>query len=185
MRLLAALFIFACALSAHVGSPASYYDGSAGPYRLAVTIRPPQVIPGVAEIEIRSETPGLRRLQIVPIPIAGAGAKFAPTPDIAQPSKDDPQFFTGTLWIMRAGSWRVRINAEGDAGPGELSVPVPALSTRILHMQAKMGMILLPLLVVLMVGLVSIIGAGVREAQLKPGEVVDAKRRARGRVVRA
>jgi hypothetical protein len=185
MRLLALISIFTCALWAHVGSPDIYYDGSAGPYRLAVTIRPPQVIPGVAEIEIRSETPGVRRLQIVPIPIAGAGAKFAPTPDIAQPSKDDPQFFTGTLWIMRAGSWRVRINAEGESGAGELSVPVPALSTRILHMQAKMGFILLPLLIVLVAGLISIIGAGVREAQLKPGDAVDARRRARARVVMA
>src|SRR4029079_19176772 len=95
MRFFALLLVLSRALSAHVGSPDIYYDGNAGPYRLAVTIRPPQVIPGVAEIEIRSDTPGVRRLQIVPIPIAGAGAKFSPTPDIAQPSKDDPQFFTG------------------------------------------------------------------------------------------
>jgi len=183
MRLLALLSVFACALSAHVGSPDIYYDGSAGPYRLAVTIRPPQVIPGVAEIEIRSQTPGIRRLRIVPLPISGAGAKFAPTPDIAQPSKADAQFFTGTLWIMRAGSWRVRINAEGDAGAGELSLPVPALSMRILKMQTGLEMILLPLLVVLMVGLVSIIGAGVREGQLKVGEPVDASRRTRARIV--
>jgi len=162
MRLLALISVFACALSAHVGSPDIYYDGSAGPYRLAVTIRPPQVIPGVAEIEIRSETPGLRRLQIVPIPISGPGAKFVPTPDVAQPSKEDPQFFTGTLWIMRFGSWVVKIAAEGDAGAGELSVPVPALSMRILRMQSSMGLILLPLMLVLVVGLVSIIGAGVR-----------------------
>src|SRR6476646_2412133 len=172
MRLLALLSVFACALSAHVGSPDIYFDGSAGPYRLAVTIRTPQVIPGVAEIEIRSETPGVRRIEIVPIPISGSGAKLAPTPDVMQQSKDDPQFFTGTLWIMRFGSWRVRVNAAGDAGAGELSVPVPALSMRILSMQRDMAMILIPLMLVLVVGLVSIVGAGVREAQLKPGEII-------------
>jgi hypothetical protein len=185
MRLLALLSVFACALSAHVGSPDIYFDGSAGPYRLAVTIRTPQVIPGVAEIEIRSETPGVRHMEIVPLPMSGPGAKLAPTPDVAQPSKDDPQFFTGTLWIMRGGSWRVRINAAGDAGVGELSVPVPALSMRILRMQSDMEVILLPLLLVLVVGLVSIVGAGVREAQLKPGDTIDTRRRTRARVIMA
>src|SRR5690348_10662268 len=101
MRLLALFAFSACALSAHVGSPDIYFDGNAGPYRLAVTIRTPQVIPGVAEIEIRSEKPGLREIKVVPIPISGPGAKLAPTPDVMHQSKDDPQFFTGTLWIMR------------------------------------------------------------------------------------
>ena len=36
---------------AHVGSPDIYLDGKAGPYQLFVTIRPPTVIPGVAQIE--------------------------------------------------------------------------------------------------------------------------------------
>ena len=36
----------------------------AGPYRLLVTIRPPVVIPGIAEIEIRSQSPGIRQMAI-------------------------------------------------------------------------------------------------------------------------
>src|SRR5689334_4935619 len=120
MRPIALLLVSACALSAHVGSPDIYFDGSAGPYRLAVTIRPPQVIPGVAEIEIRSQDPGLRELRFVPLPMFGPGAGFAPTPDLGARSRHDPQFFTGTLWIMRSGSWRVRISASGDLGAGEL-----------------------------------------------------------------
>src|SRR5581483_5721613 len=123
--------------------------------------------------------------EIVPVPISGPGAKLAPTPDVMQQSKDDPQFFTGTLWIMRGGSWRVRINATGESGGGELSVPVPALSMRILRMQSNMGMILIPLMLVLVVGLVSIVGAGVREAQLNPGETIDTRRRTRGHIVMA
>ena len=34
---------------AHVGSPDVYAEGDAGPYKLFVVIRPPLVIPGVAE----------------------------------------------------------------------------------------------------------------------------------------
>jgi hypothetical protein len=185
MRIFSLILIFACSLSAHVGSPDIYYDGIAGPYHLAVTIRPPQVIPGVAEIEIRSQAPGVREIQIVPIPLSGPGAKYAPTPDISKPSKDDPQFFTGTLWIMRGGSWRVQVTAAGEAGSGTFSVPLPAVSLRTLRMQSGMGLILLPLLVLLVVGLVSIVGAGVREAQLKPGDSPDSRRRLRSRIAMA
>lgn len=41
---------------AHVGSPDVFYEGDAGPYHLFVTVRMPQVIPGVAEIQVRCET---------------------------------------------------------------------------------------------------------------------------------
>jgi hypothetical protein len=44
--------------AAHVGSPDIYADGNAGPYRVFVTIRPPLVIPGVAEIEVRTVAGG-------------------------------------------------------------------------------------------------------------------------------
>ena len=53
-RLAFAMLALAAGLHAHIGSPDVFFEGSAGPYRLFVTIRPPQVVPGVAEIEIRS-----------------------------------------------------------------------------------------------------------------------------------
>jgi hypothetical protein len=81
-------------------------------------------------------------VHIVPTPLTGPGAKFAPVPDLAQRSKDDPQFFTGSLWMMTSGSWQVRVTAEGPKGKGELSVPVPALSSSTKKMQAPIGMVL-------------------------------------------
>ena len=41
---------------AHVGSPDVYAEGQAGPYKLSVVVRPPLVIPGVADIEVRAQT---------------------------------------------------------------------------------------------------------------------------------
>src|ERR1700732_3599191 len=99
------LFALVTACRAHVGSPDVFYEGAAGPYRLLVTIRPPVIVPGVAEIERRSASPAVRQMRIVPLPLTGAGAKFAPTPDVAQRSKQDPQFFTGSLWQMSVGEW--------------------------------------------------------------------------------
>src|SRR6202521_6319272 len=130
LRIAALLFVFLLAgpCLAHVGSPDVYFQGDAGPYHLVVTIRTPQMIPGVAEIQIRSTTPGVRQVKIVPLYIIDPGAKYPPPPDVLLPSKDDPQYFTGKLWLMASGSWQVRIEADGDKGAGTLAVPVPAFA---------------------------------------------------------
>ena len=38
--------------AAHVGSPNVFFDGMAGPYAVRVIIRPPSVVPGLAEIVV-------------------------------------------------------------------------------------------------------------------------------------
>src|SRR5258708_29828908 len=123
---LVVLLAAALSLSAHVGSPDVYYESDAGPYHLFVTVRVPQVIPGVAEIQIRCASNDVRAIQIVPMRLSGAGSNFPPTPDLVQQSKEDPQFFTGSLWLMESGALEVRGSVGGAKGNGELSVPVPA-----------------------------------------------------------
>ncbi|MBV8906989.1 MAG: hypothetical protein JOZ22_25395, partial [Acidobacteriia bacterium] len=108
LSLLSALPVFA-----HVNSPDVFYEGEAGPYRLLVTIRPPQVVPGVAQVEIRSASPDVRQIRIVPLRLTGPGAKLAPVPDLAQRSTDDPNFYTGALWLMSTGAWQVRVQVDG------------------------------------------------------------------------
>jgi hypothetical protein len=184
MKLLAICFVIAALpVNGHVGSPDVFFEGNAGPYRLLITIRPPQVVPGVAEIEIRSASPNVRQIHIVPLRLGFKGAQFAPVPDVAQPSHEDPQFYTGALWLMATGSWQVRVDVDGTAGPGRISVPVPALATRVAGMQKAMAAILVPLALVLCFGLVSIAGAAVRDAMLDPGKQPDPARVRRSRMV--
>ncbi len=155
---------------AHVGSPDVFYQGKAGAYPLLIAIRPPEVIPGVARIEVRSLAPGLQQLQLTPTPMTGEAANHPPIADIAVQSPTDPQFYEGSLWLMQMGSWVVHIHATGPAGTGDLVVPVPAVATRIRPMNSGVGYFLLGMMVFLVTGLVSIAGAAVREAQLEPGQ---------------
>jgi hypothetical protein len=155
---------------AHVGSPDVYFQGDAGPYHLAVMVRTPQMIPGVAEIGIRSTAPGVRQVKIVPLYIVGPGSKYPPPPDVLRPSKDDPQYFTGKLWLMASGSWQVRIEAEGDRGSGTVAVPVPAYARNTMPMQKDLGALLSGLTILLVLAIVSIFGAARREGQLEPGQ---------------
>lgn len=181
MKIAFALLLVAFPLAAHIGSPDVFFEGDAGPYRLLVTIRPPQVIPGVAGIEIRSLASDVSQIHIVPLRLTAA-PQFAPVPDLARPSKQDPQYFTGTLWLMAAGSWKVRVDVDGARGKASLGVPVPALSTRVLGMRTAIGAVLIPLGLLLVLGLVSVVGAAVREAQLAPGVAPGAARVRRSRI---
>lgn len=177
------LLVAATPVFAHVGSPDVFFEGNAGPYRLLITIRPPQVVPGVADIEIRSASPDVSQIHIVPLRLGYKVAQFAPVSDIAQRSHEDPQFYTGALWLMATGSWQVRIDVDGAQGQGRLSVPVPALATRVAGMQKAMAAILIPLALVLCIGLVSIAGAAVRDAMLEPGKQPEPARVRRSHLV--
>ena len=166
---------------AHVGSPDVFFEGNAGPYRLFVTVLVPPVIPGVAEIQIRSESREARAIRVVPMRLAGPGSNLPPTPDLAVPSKDDPQFFTASLWLMESGALQVRVIVDGAKGSGEISVPVPSSAQRTLPMQKSLAVLLLALMLLLAFGVVFIVGAIVREGNLDGGLVPDQFRVRRAR----
>ena len=167
---------------AHVNSPDVYYDGYAGPYHLLVTVRPPAVIPGVAEIEIRSASPDINQVEILPLRIVGPGARLAPRSDVADRSAADPQLFTGKLWIMARGSWKVQVTADGAKGKGELAVPIAAVSANSATMQKALGGLLAALGMLLVAGMVGIIGAANRDAGIDPGGSPSPAQRRRGAI---
>src|SRR4029077_17218845 len=116
VRVVGVLTLVLCAaltVCAHVGSPDVYFEGDAGPYHLFATVRVPQVIPGVAEIRVRSASGDVRTMEIVSRLRSGPCSNLPPTPVLAEQSKEVPQFFTGSLWLMESGALRVRITADG------------------------------------------------------------------------
>ena len=170
---------------AHVGSPDVFLEAHAGPYRLLVTVRPPYAIPGVADVDVLTTSDDVREVHIVPLPLTGDGAKFAPVPDRAVRSGDDPKLFTGHLWLMGAGAWQVRITVTGDRGEGTMSVPVPTLPQSTLAMSPGLRAILFVFMLLLGAGLVGIVSAMAREAKLGAGEALGPRARRRGRIAGA
>ena len=120
VRLAATLLALAGAASAHVGSPDVFFQGNAGPYPLLVTIRPPDVIPGVARIEVRSLRPGVERIELTPTPMTGPAATHPPIADVAQ--RVDSLGFRGLAvaderWIVGSAHSSQRSEGRGrDAG---------------------------------------------------------------------
>ena len=168
--------------TAHVNSPDVFYDGYAGPYHLLVTLRPPAVVPGVAQVQIRSVSNDVNEIKILPLRMIGVGAKMAPLPDLAKRSVADPQLFSGSLWIMVRGSWKIQILASGSKGTAQLDVPLPAVSTSSQPMQGGLGVLLAFLGLALGAGLIGIIFAATREASLDADEGPAPAQNRRGRI---
>lgn len=185
LALLLVLTAWQLPTAAHIGSPDIFVEGQAGPYRLLITVRPPYAIPGVADVEVLTTSDDVREVRIVPLPLTGPGARFAPVADRAERSGEDPRLYTGHLWLMSAGAWQVRVTVAGDRGEGTLSVPVPTLPQSTLAMSTGLRVILFALMFLLAAGFVGIVSAMAREARLGPGEPVDRRARWRGRIAGA
>jgi hypothetical protein len=169
----------------HVGSPDVYYEGMAGPYRLFVTVRVPQMIPGIAQVEVQVLDGHVSDIRIVPMRVIGEGSETAPPADRMEQAAGDPQSFSGKLWLMESGSFQVRMTVHGAQGKAELAVPVAAFAQRTLRMQKTTGAILAVLMALLVLSLIGIFGAATRESQLEPGQNVPPAKRTRGRIAMA
>jgi hypothetical protein len=178
----AALVLLMPTAAAHVGSPDVYYEGMAGPYRLFVTVRVPQMIPGIAQVEAQVLDGHVSEIRIVPMRVIGEGSETAPPADRMEQAAGDPRSFSGKLWLMESGSFQVRMTVDGAQGTAELAVPVAAFAQRTLRMQKTTGAILSVLMGLLVLSLIGIFGAATRESQLEPGQSVPPTKRTRGRI---
>src|SRR5258708_662251 len=174
-----------CALAspalAHVGSPDVFYEGDAGPYHLIVTVIVPQVIPGVADVQVRAESNDVKSIATSVTRLSGPGSNLAPVPDAAVRSPIDPHLFTSSLWLMEYGSLQVRLAVNGTRGDAAMSIPVPSFARQMLPMPRALGLLLLALVTALAIGAISIIGAAARDSKLPKGAPVTPAARRSGR----
>jgi len=165
--------------SAHVGSKDVFETVHAGPYTLYVTVRPPNVIPGVATVEVRCSGAAVNALKVTPLLLTGDASKHPPAGDVMTASSGDAAFYTGAVWIMASGTWQVRFDIDGAGGHQVGSVPVVAVPISVLKMDKGMGTVLALLGLFLIVAMAGIVAASVGEARLQPGIAAPASFRRR------
>jgi hypothetical protein len=171
---LAVLLVVMLVSSGHVGSPDAWYEGPAGPYHVLVHVEAPGVIPGIAVVNVRVTGDGIDRVTAVGNKFDATGG--APPPEIARPADDRPGWYRTTLWIMTSGSNSITVGVHGKEGSGSAVVPLVAVPTRRLEFDRRLAIGLGAMGLVLFAGLLTIIGAAVREAVLPPGVDPDRRR---------
>ena len=171
------------ALSAHVGSPDAWYEGNAGPYKITVQVQLAGVVPGVAQIFVRVPGERVDRVTVLANKFDATGG--APPPEIAEVDQRDSSLHVGKLWLMTGGSNSITVEVTGPKGSGKAIVPVVNVALRRLAFDPKMGIGLSAVGLFLVIGLITIIGAAVRESTLPPGEAPPQNNRSRARVAMA
>ena len=183
-RARAAVIVLAALAMAHVGSPDTFFTGKAGPYDVRVSVRLPGVIPGRAQVAVRIVGPAPTSGHHVAVRAAqwNLGLKGAPPPEPAVPVPGDPALHSAELWFMTATSYQLAVAIDGPSGEGSVMVPVMALATAERTMAPWLGTVLAALGLFLTVGMLTIIGAAVRESVVSPGLEPDQIRKQRARV---
>ncbi|HVF39605.1 MAG TPA: hypothetical protein VM939_06860 [Gemmatimonadaceae bacterium] len=177
---IAALYLIA---AAHVGSPDTWFEGNAGPYRVSVQISPAGVVPGVAKVFVRVIDDDATSVSVQTNKFDATGG--APPPEPAPAVEGDRGLFAGQLWIMSGGSNSVTVNVTGSKGQGSVVIPVVVIAYARLGLDKPMAFGLGVMGLFLFAGLVTIIGAAVREGVLSPGQAPTQARHRRARIAMA
>ncbi|MEW6306028.1 MAG: hypothetical protein AB1705_21335 [Verrucomicrobiota bacterium] len=166
----------AASAHAHIGSPNIFYEGTVAGHPVRVIIKPPGVIPGLADISVRVEGTGVQHVTVLPV-FGETGKQGSPSPDEAPLVRGETNLYTASLWLMNRGAYSVHVGIESTQGHGELVVPVNSLATVRGEMPMWMGAILAFLGVLLFVSFASIIGAAATEATQPPDALPSSRQR--------
>jgi hypothetical protein len=162
----------------HIGSPNVFFDGQAGPHSIRVVIRPPAVVPGFAQADVRVAG-RVTRVTVQPVFFGAPGGASAPIPATATAGM--PGNFSASFWLLARGSYAVRISVEGPAGSGVAIVPLQIAALASPEMPAGVLATLLALGAVLLAGAIWIIRSAARESTLASAADIAARDATRGR----
>jgi hypothetical protein len=165
-------------LSAHVGSPNVVFDGLAGTYPVRVIVRPPNVVPGLAEVIVRVSGADVRRVTVQPV-FWRTGVRGAPKGDDAQRVAGESEVYSAQSWLMSRGAYSVYVTVSGARGTGTAVVPVTAFATQRLGLSRGLASVLILLGGLLFAGLVTIVRAAAGESVLSLGATIDGPSRRR------
>ena len=168
------LLVLACSpvASAHVGSSGVIVQKQAGKYRLLISIKPPDVVPGTANVTVFVEQGRVGNIGARPIYFR-SGDKGAPTHDMLTATGQNR--YEGDLWLMGSGSSSIELSIDGPDGKQQVVVPVMAVATALRDMPAGTGFGLAAMGLLLVVMLITIIGASNADGMVAPGQAPPVK----------
>jgi hypothetical protein len=165
--------------SAHIGSPDTFFQGKAGPYQVNVRVFPPNVVPGIAWVYVRTAEKDIDSVAVRPV-YWKAGEKGAPPAERAPEVQGEKGLYAQKTWLMSRGSYAIAVEVFGRRGAHQVSVPVMALATSQLGVSIPFAGMLILFGLVLFAGLVAIVRAAASDSLVEPEREPDQVARRRG-----
>ncbi|OIN60117.1 hypothetical protein [Arsenicibacter rosenii] len=158
----------------HVGSSGVIVQKQAGKYQLLISVNPPDVVPGTAKVTVIVESGNVQSIMARPV-YFWSGDEGAPSHDELTPVKGMPGRFEGVVWLMDSGSSSIQLELLGPDGKEMVVAPVVSMATAQRDMPAGTGVVLAILGVLLVILMVTIIGASSADSVIKPGVAAPAR----------
>ena len=138
-RVILIVLLLARNATAHVGSPNVFFDGKAGPHAVRVVIRPPVALPGLAQVDVRTD--GGVSVNVRPVSLV-SGVDAAPPAVNAPPVAGDARLFSAGVWLLHRGNYAMHIALDGPGGSGEIRIPLQAAALIKPGMPPSLGLLL-------------------------------------------
>jgi hypothetical protein len=178
------LVIGGLAAHAHVGSPNVFFEGRAGPFSIFSIIRPPSALPGAAQITVRVSEAEPRSVSMLAL-LWPSGRESSPAPVLAQRVPGETNLWSAEVWLLRPGSYSIRVHVEGAGTRGDVAIPVNVLGLQATSMSGTLMTTLALLGLILFASGVFIAAAVVREGSLAPSQSPQHRNRVAGRIAGA
>lgn len=151
---------------AHVGSSGVIVQKQVGKYQLLVSVQPPDVVPGTAQVTVYLEKGQATSIEGRPVYFF-EGDEGAPVAEALKSVGEGR--YEGAIWLMQSGSTSIQLTLNGPDGKAEVVIPMLATSTALREMPAGTGAGLAVMGLLLVAMLVTIIGASNADGVTAPG----------------
>ena len=178
------LLVFFNLLNADIGHLNYIFEGKAFDRPIRVIIKTPGVVPGLADIIVKSFDQEIDSILVTPIVWkeannwnpTGNGPQAAPPPDIMLPIKGEKNTFQAELWLMDFGAYNIQIDFFKNNQSEIINIPINSIANQIIPMTQFTSVILFLLMLLLIAGLSNIITIGYRESTLNSFSDLDNSR---------
>ena len=139
-----------------MGSSGVVVQKQAGNYQLLISVQPPDVVPGTAQVTVYVEKGRAATVAGRPVYFF-EGDGGAPEAEALKATGNGR--YEGAIWLMQSGSTSIELTLDGPDGKTQVVIPMLAASTATREMPAGTGAGLAIMGLLLMAMLVTIIGA--------------------------
>ena len=192
MKIIVSIILFLTSIYADIGHYNFTFEGQAFNQTIRALIKPPGVVPGIANITINTLGQSIDSIKIQPVkwhgkiksyPHLKAGPQGAPPPDLLNKLADAENFFEGELWLMDFGAYNINVELFKGNNREIINIPINSIATEIKPMSFQVSLILFCFMLILLFGATNIITIAYRESTTPYNQKIKSEKIKKSRLV--
>ena len=193
MNIIVFILLLLSSIYSDIGHYNFTYEGEAFNKTLRALVKPPGVVPGIANITINTLNQSIDSIKIQPVkwhgkisshPHIKAGPQGAPPSELMRKIEDNKKFFEGELWLMDFGAYNINIELFKNNQSEIINIPINSIATEIKPMTFQVSLILFCLMLLLLFGATNIITIAYRESTIPYNQKINPEKIKASKLIR-